>query len=97
MIAIRLKRLPHGEGLPLPAYATAGAAGMVAGQAFDIAAETAAEPLDLAAVTGLQGLKTGALIGWAAERATGRPFAPETLDDEVARQAHDAQVRRLLA
>lgn len=38
-----------------------------------------------------------ALIGWAAERATGRPFAPETLDDEVARQAHDAQVRRLLA
>ena len=45
----------------------AGAAGMVAGQAFDIAAETAAEPLDLAAVTGLQGLKTGALIGWAAE------------------------------
>lgn len=38
-----------------------------------------------------------ALIGWAAERATGRPFAPETLDDEVARQAQDAQVRRLLA
>lgn len=27
-IAIRLKRLPHGEGLPLPAYATAEAAGM---------------------------------------------------------------------
>lgn len=27
-IAIALKRLPHGEGLPLPAYATAGAAGM---------------------------------------------------------------------
>ncbi len=27
-IAIRLLRLPHGEGLPLPAYATAGAAGM---------------------------------------------------------------------
>ncbi|MDO6413379.1 dUTP diphosphatase [Sphingomonas sp. BIUV-7] len=27
-IAIRLKRLPHGEGLPLPAYATAQAAGM---------------------------------------------------------------------
>ncbi|HEU0044556.1 dUTP diphosphatase [Sphingomonas sp.] len=28
MIEIRLKRLPHGEGLPAPAYATAGAAGM---------------------------------------------------------------------
>ena len=27
-ITIRLARLPHGEGLPLPAYATAGAAGM---------------------------------------------------------------------
>ena len=28
MIDIRLKRLPHGEGLALPGYATAGAAGM---------------------------------------------------------------------
>lgn len=28
MIEIRLKRLPHGEGLPMPAYASAGAAGM---------------------------------------------------------------------
>ncbi len=27
-ISIRLMRLPHGEGLPLPAYATAAAAGM---------------------------------------------------------------------
>jgi dUTP pyrophosphatase len=27
-ISIALKRLPHGEGLPLPAYATDGAAGM---------------------------------------------------------------------
>ncbi len=27
-ITIRLMRLPHGEGLPLPAYATSGAAGM---------------------------------------------------------------------
>ncbi|MBC2777527.1 dUTP diphosphatase [Parasphingopyxis marina] len=28
LIEIRLKRLPHGEGLPMPAYASAGAAGM---------------------------------------------------------------------
>ena len=28
MIRIALQRLPHGEGLPLPAYATTGAAGM---------------------------------------------------------------------
>lgn len=27
-ISIAVKRLPHGEGLPLPAYATEGAAGM---------------------------------------------------------------------
>jgi dUTP pyrophosphatase len=27
-VAVRIKRLPHGEGLALPAYATAGAAGM---------------------------------------------------------------------
>ncbi len=27
-IDIRMKRLPHGEGLPLPAYASVGAAGM---------------------------------------------------------------------
>jgi len=27
-VKIRIRRLPHGEGLPLPAYATAGAAGM---------------------------------------------------------------------
>lgn len=27
-VAVRLRRLPHGEGLPLPAYATAGAAGV---------------------------------------------------------------------
>ena len=28
MISIKLTRLPHGEGLPAPAYASAGAAGM---------------------------------------------------------------------
>ncbi len=27
-VAVQLRRLPHGEGLPLPAYATAGAAGV---------------------------------------------------------------------
>jgi len=35
-IAIRLKRLPHGEGLPLPAYATAHAAGMDVVAAEDV-------------------------------------------------------------
>ena len=38
-IEIKLKRLPHGEGLPLPAYATAHAAGMdvVAAEDFTLA------------------------------------------------------------
>jgi dUTP pyrophosphatase len=40
MIEIKLKRLPHGDGLPLPSYATEGAAGM------DV---VAAEDLTLAA------------------------------------------------
>jgi len=45
----------------------AGAQGMVLGQAQDIAAETAADPLTLDQITALQANKTGALIGWAAE------------------------------
>lgn len=44
-----------------------GAHGMAGGQALDIQAETAALPLTLEETTALQGLKTGALIGWAAE------------------------------
>ena len=38
-VEIRLKRLPHGEGLPVPVYATAGAAGMdvVAAEDVDLA------------------------------------------------------------
>ena len=39
MIRIQIARLPHGEGLPLPAYATPGAAGMdvVAAEDVDLA------------------------------------------------------------
>ena len=38
MIDLRFKRLPHGDGLPLPAYASAGAAGLdiVAAETFDL-------------------------------------------------------------
>ncbi len=35
-VAVEVKRLPHGEGLPLPAYATAGAAGMDVVSAEDV-------------------------------------------------------------
>ncbi|WP_114965788.1 polyprenyl synthetase family protein [Alkalilacustris brevis] len=43
----------------------AGAAGMVLGQALDLAAERAETPLTLEQITRLQAGKTGALIGWA--------------------------------
>ena len=36
MIAIELQRLAHGEGLPLPSYATSGAAGMDVVAAEDV-------------------------------------------------------------
>lgn len=45
----------------------AGAKGMVAGQAMDIAAESAKTPLTLEQITQLQALKTGALISWSVE------------------------------
>ena len=35
-VAVRIRRLPHGEGLPLPAYATHGAAGMDVVAAEDV-------------------------------------------------------------
>ena len=44
----------------------AGVRGMVGGQAADIAAETAATPLDLQQIMDLQAAKTGALISWSA-------------------------------
>jgi dUTP pyrophosphatase len=44
MIRIELKRLPHGEGLPLPAYASEGAAGLdvVSAEALTLAPGTRA-------------------------------------------------------
>lgn len=45
----------------------AGLAGMVGGQAMDLAAEKTGEPFDLPTITRLQQLKTGALIGFCLE------------------------------
>ena len=59
-----------------------GAGGMVLGQARDIAAETAAVPLGLAEITGMQAAKTGALIRWSAEAGAvlgGADLTPMTL------------------
>jgi farnesyl diphosphate synthase len=57
---------PHRVGLIASMALAAGAQGMVLGQALDIAAETAAVPLTLQAITALQAGKTGALISWSA-------------------------------
>lgn len=45
MIKVDIKRLPHGEGLPLPAYETAGAAGMDLRAAEDITLSPGARAL----------------------------------------------------
>ena len=42
MITILLTRLPHGEGLPFPAYATEGAAGLDVVTAVDLSLEPGA-------------------------------------------------------
>lgn len=52
--------------LALSLARASGARGMVLGQALDIAAETAAQPLTLEEITTLQRGKTGALIEWSA-------------------------------
>ena len=52
--------------LALSLARAAGGQGMVLGQALDIAAETASDPLTLEDITALQAGKTGALITWAA-------------------------------
>ena len=63
-----------------------GARGMVWGQARDIAAQTAVEPLDLAAVKTLQQAKTGALIGFAATAGAIMAQADPTPLADYARQ-----------
>lgn len=53
--------------LALTLARAAGGAGMVHGQALDIAAETAKVPLSLEQISELQAAKTGALIEWSAQ------------------------------
>jgi farnesyl diphosphate synthase len=65
--------------LTLSLARAAGVAGMVGGQAMDIAAETAEAPLSLDQITALQAGKTGALITWSAcagARIAGQDIAP---------------------
>ena len=67
-VPIRVKRLPHGEGLDLPAYATAGAAGMDVVSAEDV---TIAPGARCAVASGLA-LKHGITV----------PNTPGTIDSD---------------
>lgn len=58
--------VPARAELVLSLARAAGGQGMVLGQALDIAAESAATPLNLDQITRLQAGKTGALIEWSA-------------------------------
>ncbi|OBY26451.1 polyprenyl synthetase family protein [Leisingera sp. JC1] len=57
---------PHALELIRGLAQSSGKDGMVSGQMLDIAAESAAEPLNLEQITKLQGRKTGCLIEWSA-------------------------------
>ncbi len=63
-----------------------GAAGMVGGQAMDIAAESSKTPLSLEEITELQALKTGALIRWSVEAGA---ILGKTQTDTLAQYAAD--------
>jgi dUTP pyrophosphatase len=85
-IAVQVKRLPHGEGLALPAYATGGAAGMDVVSAEDVTIEPGARH---AVATGLSvAIPPGYEIqvrprsGLALKHGISVPNAPGTIDSD---------------
>ena len=85
-VAIAVKRLPHGEGLDLPAYATAGAAGMDVLSAEDVTLEPGARH---AVATGLamaipQGyeIQVRPRSGLALKHGITVPNTPGTIDSD---------------
>jgi farnesyl diphosphate synthase len=84
--------LTHGDGnvradLVLALAAAAGADGMVGGQMIDLEAED--HPLDIVGITRLQRMKTGALIGFAAESGAILGKAPLANRHALVAYAHD--------
>ncbi|RMG46781.1 MAG: dUTP diphosphatase [Acidobacteria bacterium] len=87
-MVVRVRVLPHGEGLPLPRYATEGAAGLdlraaVAGALELAPGERALIPtgLALAIPPGYEG-QVRARSGLALEHGLGLPNAPGTIDSD---------------
>lgn len=85
-VPLRVKRLPHGEGLPLPAYATAGAAGMdvVAAEDVDLAPgarHAVATGLALAIPHGFE-VQVRPRSGLALKHGVTVPNTPGTIDSD---------------
>jgi dUTP pyrophosphatase len=85
-VAVQLKRLPHGEGLPLPAYATAGAAGMDVVSAEDVviapgARHAVATGLSMAIPQGYE-IQVRPRSGLALKHGITVPNTPGTIDSD---------------
>ncbi|HZU63869.1 MAG TPA: dUTP diphosphatase [Novosphingobium sp.] len=85
-VPVQVKRLPHGQGLPLPAYATHGAAGMDVVAAEDVVLAPAqrhavATGLALAIPDGYE-IQVRPRSGLALKHGIGAPNAPGTIDSD---------------
>lgn len=85
-VAVQVKRLPHGEGLPLPAYATSGAAGMDVVSAEDVtlvpgARHAVATGLSLAIPEGYE-IQVRPRSGLALKHGITVPNTPGTIDSD---------------
>jgi len=85
-IPVQLKRLPHGAGLPLPAYATSGAAGMDVVSAEDVtiapgARHAVATGLALAIPQGYE-VQVRPRSGLALKHGITVPNTPGTIDSD---------------
>ena len=85
-IAVKVKRLPHGLDLPLPAYATAGAAGMDVVEAEDVviapgARHPVATGLALAIPEGFE-IQVRPRSGLAFKHGITVPNTPGTIDSD---------------
>lgn len=85
-VRLRVKFLPHGEGLPLPAYATGGAAGMDVVSAEDVtiapgARHAVATGLAMAIPAGFE-VQVRPRSGLALKHGISVPNAPGTIDSD---------------
>ena len=85
-VPVLLKRLPHGEGLPLPAYATDGAAGMDVVSAEDVdlapgARHAVATGLSMAIPAGYE-IQVRPRSGLALKHGVTVPNTPGTIDSD---------------